>query len=824
MSVPMTVRVLLRACLTLVLIGVLLLLAVGPRSAIADDAPANPLAPDDAAILEACTRIGVDSGLGFMSAASIAAKFSSLVNRARAGEPAEVLPELRKFLQSHPHNANVLADAFIVLHWTQRDAEALELLPAIGKHRAAPYLFPYVINAARRQGQSATALQVHEFMNQQRHGQPDSISLALELDLLLMLRESGEWLQALAAIEPLLLRYPTSRELLAFKAETAAQGGSYSIALDALGHTPDSIAPEKAIQIRQDWNTQWIKLGAAMQSASDSPERFAASSIAIANGFQWLDGAGASGSDLDRSRYDQIAALRDRDAMPEVIEIFQSLEGEIPAYVLIATAQAYVRTRQPAKAARLYELAIGDQKSPDTWSHRIEYAYALLDSEQPLAALEAIDEVDIEIGEALSANAVSRSDPDIRQWRDRIEVARANFERFTQRYDLAELRLQLASKRSPFDPDLRIARAGLMANRDLPRQSLAVLDRVVTDYPDSAPAHLARADALLDMGEIAQARASITDIENKLGEHPRLERLNEKMRRKTAPWLKLSYDASNSDEYSSFISTPRERKAEAYAESHLIDDRVRLIASSNYHRANFPEGRVLRRFQSLGASWEDSTWSVVAMGLSGDRVSPGGYRVKVRHTVSDAWSVLARISNNSDDSPLRAYAAGISLNTRGAQLQWKQREHRSISASYDAGFFSDQNQRGIVAMNWRELWLSEPHQSFSTSLSISNVKHSLSETPYFSPANYTSVSLAMTVRKIIGRVFDRSWKHEISVEPAIQAQAGKGRRLGGSLRYQQEMDLSRDIGIRAGLNYLRRTFDGVQEERWFASVDWFMRF
>ncbi len=823
MSVPSTARVFLRACLTFVLIGVLLL-AVGPRLAIADDAPVNPLARDDAAVLEACARIGVDSGLGFMTAASIAVKFSSLVNRARAGEPADVLPELRNFLHSHPHNSDVLADTFIVLHWAQRDAEALELLPAISKHRAAPYLFPYVINAARRLGQSATALQVHGFMNQQRRGRSDSIPLALELDLLLMLRESGEWLQALAAVEPLLLRYPKSRELLAFKVETAAQGGSYSIALEAVGQTPDVIAPEQAIQIRQDWNTQWIKLGAAMQSASDSPERFAASSIAIANGYQWLDDAQASGSDLDRSRYDQIAALRDRDAMHEVIEIFQSLEGEIPAYVLIATAQAYVRTRQPAKAARLYELALGEQKSPDTWSHRIDYAYALLDSEQPLAALDVIDEVDIEIGEALLANASTRHDPDVRQWRDRIEVARANFERFTQRYDLAELRLQLASSRSPFDPDLRIARAGLLANRDLPRQSLAVLDRVVTDYPDSAPAHLARADALLDMGEIAQARSSITDIESKLGEHPRLERLNEKMRRKTAPWLKLSYDASNSDEYSSFISTPRERKAEAYAESHLINDRVRLIASSNYHRANFPEGRVLRRLQSLGASWEDSTWSIHAMGLSGDQMSPGGYRVKVRHTFSDAWSVLARVSNNSDDSPLRAYAAGISLNTRGAQLQWKLREHRSVSASYDAGAYSDQNQRGIVAMNWRELWLSEPHQSFSTNLSISNVKHSLSETPYFSPANYTSVSLAMTIQKIIGRIFDRSWKHEISVEPAIQAQAGKGRRLGGSLRYQQEMDLSRDIGIRAGLNYLRRTFDGVQEERWFASVDWFMRF
>ena len=808
-----------RACLSFVLIG-LLLLAAGPQAAFAQSTDEQQLLSEQDAMVEACARIGVDAGLRFPSAVG----FPRLVERARLGEFDEVLPKLRRLLSEQPDNQSFLTDTFIVLHWAQRDAEALEMLPALGRQAAPAYLFPYVVNAARRVGQGGPALQVRAFMDQQRKWSASSVTLELELDVLMLLRESGEWLQALSSADQLLLRYPAASAVLAFKAQTAAQAGSYSIALDVVAQFPEAIAPIKAIQIQQDWNAQWVKLGAAMQGAIDSPDRFAASSTAIAHGYQWLQNNQALGSELDRSRYDQIAALRDRDAMPEVIELFQSLEGEIPAYVLIATAEAYLRTRQPANAARLYELALGANKSPDTWSHRIDYAYALLDSEQPQAALDVIDEVDLEISEALKPDSASRHDPQIRQWRDRLEIARANFERFTQRFDLAELRLQMAGERSPFDADLRIAKAGLLANRELPRQSLALLDRVVLDYPDSAPAHLARADALLDLGEIAQARASITDTASKLGEHPRLEQLNEKMRRKSAAWLKLSYDASNSDEYSTFISTPRERRAEAYAESHLIDDQVRLIASSNYHRANFPEGRVIRHVQGLGASWENTRWSVSGVGLSGDDDSPGGYRLKARYAFSDAWSVLGRMSNHSDDSPLRAYAAGISLNTRGASLQWKKLEHRTVAASYDLGLYSDHNRREMVSLNWRERWQDEPHHSFSTNLSVSNVTHSLTETPYFSPARYTSISLAMTIQQVIGRIFDRAWKHELSVEPAIQAQEGRGRRLGGTLRYQQEMDLTRDIGMRAGLNYIRRTFDGVQEERWFASVDWFMRF
>jgi biofilm PGA synthesis protein PgaA len=754
--------------------------------------------------------------------------YQALIARARSGEHAEVLPVLRERRKHDPYSKTLLADTFVVLHWAGRDPEALALLPAIANcfaHSIAPaYLLTFVIKSGRRLAQSLTALQAQAFLNQQRTLQPESFSLTLELERLLMLRDSGEWLAALTHTEWLLLRHPQASELLAFKAETAAQAGSYSIALDVVGQFPSVIPAASAIKIRQDWNSQWVRVGAAMQSASDSPDRFAVSDAAVANGYQWLDNSEAKTSAFDRSRFDQIAALRDRDAMLEAIELYQSLDGEVPGYVLIAVAEAHLRTRQPAKAARLYERALAGSKSPDTWEQRIAYAYALLDSEQALAALEVIEEIDIEISEAASPHAPTRHDQNIRHWRERIEVIRANFERFTQRYDLAALRLELARIRSPFDADVRLAQAGLLANRELPRQSLALIDRVAIDYPDSAPARLARADALLELGEIGQARAAISDSLDRLGEHPRLEQLNQKMRRKTAPWLKLSFDASVGEENAAFITPPRERKMEAYAESHLIDDRFRILASANYHRAYFPEGQVLRRYQGLGLSWDNPQWSIVGMGLAGSGDAPGGYRLRARHRFSDSWSVLARAANNSEEAPLRATAAGISLNTRGIQLEWRKFEHRSVAASYDSGHYSDQNRRQIVAMNWRERWHSEPHHSLSSNLSLSSARHSLADLPYFSPSQYTSVALAIIAQQVIARLPDRAWKHQLTVEPAVQMQAGTGRRFGGSIRYEQEMDLTRDIGVRAGLNYLRRTFDGAQEQRWIASVDWFMRF
>ncbi len=754
--------------------------------------------------------------------------YSALIARARVGEHAEVLPVLRERLKREPHNQTLLADTFVVLHWAGQDPEAFALLPAIADcfaNSIAPaYLLAVVVKSGRRAAQSPAALQAQAFLNQQRTLQPESFVLTLELELLRMLRESGEWLAALTHTEWLLLQHPQAHELLTFKAETAAQAGSYSIALDIAGQFPSVIPSATAIKIRQDWNSQWVRVGAALQSASDAPDRFAVSDAAVANGYQWLDNSEAKSSAFDRSRFDQIAALRDRDAMVEAIELFQSLEGEIPGYVLIAVAEAHLRTRQPAKAARLYERALAGRKSPDTWEQRIAYAYALLDSEQALAALEVIEEIDIEIGEASSTHAATRHDQNIRHWRERIEVIRANFERFTQRYDLAALRLELARIRSPFDADVRLAQAGLLANRERPRQSLALIDRVTIDYPDSAPARMARADALLELGEIAQARAAISDTLDRLGEHPRLDQLNQKMRRKTAPWLKLSFDSSVGEENAAFITPPRERKVEAYAESHLIHDRFRILASANYHRAYFPEGQVLRRYQGLGLGWDDSKWSIVGIGLAGSRDAPGGYRLRARHTFSDTWSVLARVANNSEEAPLRAYAAGISLNTRGVQLEWRKFEHRSIAASYDSGQYSDQNRRQIIAMNWRERWHSAPHHSLSTNLSFASARHSLTDAPYFSPSQYTSVSLAVIAQQVIARLPDRSWKHQLTVEPAVQMQAGNGRRFGGSIRYEHEMDLTRDIGVRAGLNYLRRTFDGIQEQRWIGSVDWFMRF
>ncbi len=70
------------------------------------------------------------------------------------------------------------------------------------------------------------------------------------------------------------------------------------------------------------------------------------------------------------------------------------------------------------------------------------------------------------------------------------------------------------------------------------------------------------------------------------------------------------------------------------------------MVRANYHRAYFPEGQVLRRFQGLGLGWDDSQWSIVGKAFHRTpvayKLSGVGWGIEPSESTTDHCNGLAR--------------------------------------------------------------------------------------------------------------------------------------------------------------------------------------
>ena len=751
----------------------------------------------------------------------------ALVARARAGQAESVLPKLEAIARVRPDDPLVQADLIVVMHWAGQDQNAIEHLANVASLSLPDYLASFIIRIAvglRNYEPAISALKAIQL----RSTAPWPIEL--EIDRLRLIRQSGDAIGALVECNQLLAVYPAASsdndQLLREKALIASALAAHSIAMDIARARPDLFSSAQLLAIEQDWQAQRVKVGTAMQSSRDDRLRLAVSDAAISSGYQALEANDANSSLFERSRYDQLVALRDRRAMKEAIELFNAIEGKVPNYASLAAADAFLAERQPLRAAQLYQHSLLGRSGEATWETKVNLAYAFLEAEQQSDALAVIGSIRDEINVELAPGSPREYDHGIRRWRMRAELTLANFERFTNQHERAALRLRQLLEWMPFDAEIRLAMADSLSNRQYPRQASKLIERVASDFPDSLQAQLAQVSSALELGDIRHARELLERLEQRLGEHPRLESLRRELNHESSGIARLAIGWTLGESSEALRSPPRERRIQASVESPMLGDHWRLMASALQQQALRADGKTDRRRYGLGASarWPNLTVAAaLTAGPANTVPNKNGSWWRLSYALDDQWTVRLRVDRQSDDVPLRAYSAGISLNTVALEIEWRHFEYRTLALGYERGRLTDGNERDVWAAGWRERWYDSPALVFSTHLGLGQSSHSQTDTPYFSPARFFDVSFSFIAEQTLGRHYNASWRHRLTLAPGYFEQQGYAARFGHTVRYEHELE-ARSKSMRVSLAQSRRPYDGVVEGRWLAAIELTSRF
>lgn len=629
---------------------------------------------------------------------------------------------------------------------------------------------------------------------------------------------------------------PDERAAYVARVRASAAVGAASRAVELAQARPDWFAPEELARYRQDAVARDIRHGVIARDVASGPERFALLDSTLATLDRLLD----EPVDATRQAYDRLVALREREAFAEVLAMAPTLPQPLPDYVRIAIADAHLARREPARAARLYREAIGDRRGPGTWDWRIAHAYALLESNRARDALQGIETLQADV---VAAALAGRGGPDAREavaWVDRIAVVKANFARLASRHDASERVLADALDEIPFDLDLRTSRIELLVEREQPRIALTEARRVRLDHPDAAWPGIAEAQARISLSDYGGARDTIDTLRATHGDSPATARVARQLERRRTGAVRVAFDANRTPDTG---GEPADRKATEHTRrldltSPVLADRYRLLAGTSRRTGTSvgasaggtggADAVTVRRRDHAGLRLERPDLELTLLATVDPALDRPGGQARAIVAIDDALRIVARVEKDADAVPLAALREGLRLDLQDLGLEWRDRERRVVSFDLGAGRFSDGNTLARARLAWTERRIAGSADGTGAGIdltgAIAHARFARQDVAYFSPAGDTTASIAITGTDVIRRAYDSVWQHSLTIEPTLNRQAGQATRPGLHLRYAHEWEVDASWGGRAALDFNRRPYDGLQENRWAAALELFRRF
>lgn len=647
--------------------------------------------------------------------------------------------------------------------------------------------------------------------------------------------EPGTDAYALARIGVLLTRLAqrddpeARRELVARTAALGAHGKALALARTA----PTELDPTLRERLQQDAVAQQIRHGTVARDVVASDPAAIAARHALLDAViatsrvpaRRLSGRAPDAAEQRRIGYDLIAALVERQQFAEALRRFDALDGpDVPDYVLAAAGEAALALRRPKRAQALMLRAIAGRRSPATWAWRTTVAQAQRELGRPNAAratLARLDE-DVQAAWRRAAHPVRREAA--ARARDALRITRYGAAGAAYQRAEAAGRLDEAEEALPFDLDVRSARIGEHLAESRPRAAWAEARRLRIDQPDSLWPRVLEIQTLSALGDHRAARRHLEAFRELDVEAAQTARLAIGLRRDAAGLVRTGIDVARSDAPPGGVNPIHERTQALAIESRRFDDRWRLLGGVRTTIADLDVGRSVRSRVEAGVRLEGRL-TEAAMLLSADRDGARrGAQVALRHSPADPWWFGLRWTHDSDDLPGRAGQAGIRLSTLALDARLQPLPGRRFEGLYEAGRFSDGNHRQFAAGTWTEVWHETPRRQLWTRLSASHGWFGSGDFVYFSPAGYSTVAAALVIEAHLLRRYETEWRHRLTLEPTWNRQQGAGTGRGANLRYEWLAVVDARWGGRAGLEHVRRPYDGIGEGRTRMFGELFLRF
>lgn len=517
-------------------------------------------------------------------------------------------------------------------------------------------------------------------------------------------------------------------------------------------------------------------------------------------------------SDGLRQLADRISALSARRRHSEalaLLDAMQKVNVDVPSWALRDAAGSALAERQPERAIALYRRFL--DAYPEDFDANLGMFYGLSDAGRHEDAQRWAD--------AFAASLPIRRHRDGAYNGERMsaEVAAIQSRLFAGRYDEALHRLQAQLDAAPFNVELRLTMASLLALEDRPHDALLWLERALGSDPASAAMHAERSELLVRLQRVHDASAALAQARSLDPSHPAVLRAEAAMAhdRRGELWISASRGQDRP-------SDPAARTNETALELSVLsppmeDPRWRMLGRS--HRIR---GDSLWQRAEAGAEWREGIWTLNAALSAGDG-SKTGVSFRAAVNIDSRWSLTARTETVTSDLPLRAAQAGVLARQAQWGVRYRPTGRRQLEVSYRQMDFSDSNRRKGVGLAWRERWISGPQWRLFSQVGADTSTNSLgASASYFNPRRDASWWGAWRLEHLAWRRHDHAMRHGAELSLGRYWQRDHGNAGTAPLAYFQQWDLGPRLALSWQLGRRSRPFDGQQEQRNFVegSVLW----
>jgi biofilm PGA synthesis protein PgaA len=615
-------------------------------------------------------------------------------------------------------------------------------------------------------------------------------------------RKSGEPYRSMDADLKALELAPANAEARAAVAEILDQeGGPYGAA--ALTATEAPYAPDEAAAM--------VRWGEDLKP-TDPARRFEGTDAAIArldSLIAALPPPPASPELRRRLRLDRLIALRDRVRMREAVAEAESLRAEapLPPYAEEAYADALLYLRRPLEARAAYHRVLAVQ--PKSRVARYGLFFASVDAEDFKTAYATIDALVKDEPVWLSWPG----DPGRRPNRERAyaEITAANARYYADQLAEAWTRIRRLADVAPANPAARMALYQIAAARGWPRRAQAEGEIAAGLAPDSLGAKVARAEIAMAGLRFADAQRIVDELAATYPEDLRVRRLARDLAA-ARRWL-LEIEARPSDSDGGGANAHgRALVFQARLSSPPIADNWQVFALADQAYAHPPEGEVTRSRIGAGLAWRTQDVTATAYATQSWRtLDKAGAGATLDWRPSDELSLAVAGELYAWDTPLRAILHGITADSVSAAASWRWSESRSLSGGVSYMPFTDGNDRLSARLVFAQKVVDLPHLDVTATAAVYASHNDRPEAPYYNPDSDLSAEAGLLAEQVLWRRYEVALIQAFTATLGVYSEAHFPARGVGSVGYEHRWRFDPDMDLHYGVQFSRRTYDGVPE-------------
>jgi biofilm PGA synthesis protein PgaA len=613
---------------------------------------------------------------------------------------------------------------------------------------------------------------------------------------------------------------PNDKEALRGRAFATSRMGALHLAIKYAEQNPDVFSQAEWLDLHQASAGRSIKWGTVEEKAGIGQQRFQSTDRALLHNEALRNlHARKHKSENPSGRYtefDRIVALRDRVRMKDAIALYETLKQrgvDIPAYALAAVADAYLYQRQPELARDSYLLALEASKNNLDYPNRewqLGLFNAYIDAYDFDAARELIDKLVADIPPVLNKGlrGVEVDNELYEEARINQAYARINADQYEEGQSLLDKMLATAS----YNMDTRLAYADLLQFREQLRTAQRQYASVLVDDPSNSSAAAGIAETAISLNDSKTAKHQLNTLTQHYPENREVQRLQklfaayqQPLLTVTSGWGKSPTGGGNRGNQNWQVDT--------MLHSPLLNQHWRVFAHTFNAEADFKDIAGVRRRIGIGADYRSTAWQISGeINQDQAELNNYGFSLKASWLPNDHWGLDLAFESNSNNIPLQASVAGISMQSVKLDMNYIANESRSLGASVGYSSFSDGNRRVEVGGNWQERWWSGPIYKLDTNVGVFSSDNSFADAVYFNPRRDYSVEAQINNEWTLWRDYQRSFKNRLVLGAGEYWQQGFASGMTSIMRYEHEWNLDPFRTVSYGVAYERHPYDGVTNE------------